>query len=188
MYNDYELLYLAGEQNEEAINILYKKYKGLVYSKALKYSDSQLLIDDYINEAKLAFYDAIQCYKDDTSFLTYLNKCLDNNLLNYRKTLNRNKNKMLNEAVSINDEKIEILIPEKDERYNPETILMNETSYHALKEKILDKLSWKEELIFILKEQDYTNKEISEITDNNLKTVYNIINRIKNKISNIMSN
>ena len=60
--------------------------------------------------------------------------------------------------------------------------------YLELKEKILSKLSWKEELIFTLKEQNYTNKEISEITDNSLRTVYNIINRIKNKVSNIVSN
>jgi len=187
MYNDYELLYLAQEHNEDAINILYVKYKKVIYSKVSKYNNSKLLFDDYINEAKLAFYDAIEYYKDDTSFLTYLNKCMDNKLLNCRKSLNRNKNKILNEAVSINDEKIEMIIPESDERYNPETMLMNETSYHELKEKILSKLTWQEELIFTLKEQDYTNKEISEITDNNLKTVYNIINRIKNKISNIMS-
>ena len=38
MYNDYELLYLAGENNEEAINILYEKYKGLIYNKAIKYT------------------------------------------------------------------------------------------------------------------------------------------------------
>lgn len=188
MYNDYELLYLAQEHNEEAINTLYKKYEKLLYIKAIKYNSSYSLLEDYLNEAKLSLYEAIENYKDNTAFVTYLNKCIDNSLLNYKKSLNRNKNKILNEASSINDEKIETTIQIRDEKYNPEKMFFSELNYQQLKEKILDKLTWKEELVFILKEQEYTNKEISEITDNNLKTVYNIINRIKNKVSNIVSN
>ena len=188
MYNDYELLYLAQEHNEEAINILYKKYEKLLHIKAIKYSSSYSSLEDYLNETKLSFYEAIENYKDDTSFITYLNKCLDNRLSNYRKSLNRNKYKILNDAISIDDEKIEEIITINNEKYNPETLFFNELSYRELKEKILNKLTWKEELVFTLKEQSYSNKEISEITDNNLKTVYNIINRIKNKVSNIVSN
>ncbi|MGM9881388.1 MAG: sigma-70 family RNA polymerase sigma factor [Bacilli bacterium] len=188
MYNDYELLYLAKENNEEAIDILYSKYQKLLYMKAFKYSSSDLTLEDYLNEAKLSLYEAIQNYKDSTSFSTYLNKCLDNALLNYRKSLSRNKNKLLNEAISINDEKNDMTVVFKDKKYNPEELLFMDYDYHTLRKKIIDKLTWKEELVFTLKEQNYTSREISEITDNNLKTVYNIIKRIQNKVSNIMSN
>jgi DNA-directed RNA polymerase specialized sigma24 family protein len=95
---------------------------------------------------------------------------------------------LLNEAISLEDEQIDLGLNVNDERYNPEILLFEENNYQELKNKILGMLSYKEELIFILKEQNYTNKEISEITDNSLRTVYNIINRIKNKISNIVSN
>ena len=107
---------------------------------------------------------------------------------NYKKTLSRNKYKILDEAISFDNEDISINNLVGDERYNPEKILYEESSYLSFKEKLLKKLTWKEELILNLKEQNYTNKEISEITDNNLRTVYNIINRIKNKVSNIVSN
>ena len=40
MYNDYELLYLAQENNEDAVNELRKKYNSLLYAKALSYSRS----------------------------------------------------------------------------------------------------------------------------------------------------
>ena len=40
MYNDYELLYLAKEDIETIINILYKKYKHILYHKAIKYSSN----------------------------------------------------------------------------------------------------------------------------------------------------
>ena len=72
--------------------------------------------------------------------------------------------------------------------YNPEINLFNEYDYFTLREKIINNLTWKEELIFVLKEQDYTIREISEITDNNLRTVYNIIKRIKDKTIKLMSN
>ena len=65
---------------------------------------------------------------------------------------------------------------------------MEEYNYSLLKSRIIDSLSWNEELVFVLKEQNYTTKEIAEITDKSLKSVYNIIGRIKRKIEIIMSN
>lgn len=188
MENDYELLYLAKEDTEMVVNILYKKYYKILYSKALKYSSPNQSIEDYLSEAKISLYKAVETYQDKCSFITYLNKCLDCNLSNYKKSLNRNKHKLLNEAVSIDDEKIDLKIQIDDERYNPEKLVLEELNYIELKEKILNKLTWKEELIFNLKEQNYTSKEIAEITDNNLRTVYNIISRIQNKVSKVMSN
>lgn len=186
MDNDYELLYLAKEDHENIVNILYKKYKKVLYSKALKYSSSKTTIEDYLNEAKLTLHEAVKNYQDDSPFITYLNTCLNNNLSNYKKSLKRNKHKILNEAVSIDNEELEKQFQLNDERYNPEKLLLEEQEYLELKEKILSTLTWKEELVFNLKEQNYTSKEISEITDNNLRTVYNIINRIQNKVSKIM--
>lgn len=186
MYNDYELLYLAKEDIDGIVEVLYKKYSNILYSKAIKYSSTN--VDEYLSEAKISLYEAVETYRDDYPFLTYLNICLDRRLLNYKKHLNRNKHKILNEALVINYEDTNTLISTQDERNNPEKILMEESSYIELREKILEKLTWKEELIFSLKEHNFTNKEISEITDNNLRTVYNMINRIKNKVSNLVSN
>lgn len=187
MDNDYELLYLAKEENEYAKEIIYQKYKGLMYSKAIQYSPSNHLIEDFVNESKLALYNAIENYQDKYSFNTYLGKCLDNSLLNYKKSILRNKNKLLNEAISIENIGLSVF-EEHDKKNNPEIKIFEEYEYKNLKNKILESLTWKEELVFTLIEQNYTNKEISEITDNSLRTVYNIINRIRKKVSNIVSN
>ena len=61
-------------------------------------------------------------------------------------------------------------------------------NYNKLKKTIISKLTWQEELVFKLKEQNYKPKEISEIIDNNQRTVYNIISRIRKKVSSIVSN
>lgn len=188
MKNDDELLSLAKDNNIEAINILYQKYYQLLYIKALKYSKkNQFDKKDFLNEAQTTLYKAIQSYHDNGSFITYLNVCLDNHLINYCKSLNTKHNKILNNALSLNDNQIY----QKEfynEKYNPEIILLEEWNYDNLKNKIVETLTWKEELVFTLKEQNFSIKEISEITDNNLKTVYNIIKRVKEKVIIIMSN
>lgn len=188
MDNDYELLYLLQENPDVILDILYKKYNSVLLSKIKKYNKWNLNRDDYLNVARLSLCEAAENYRDSNKFITYLNTCLSRSLSNYKKSINRNKYKLLNEAISIDDEEIDLGLNLNDERYNPEKMLFEETNYQELKDKILSKLSWKEELIFTLKEQNYTTKEISEITNNSLRTVYNITNRIKNKVSNIVSN
>lgn len=187
MESDYELLYLAREDIDVVVETLYKKYKGIIYSKVLKYCPSKLYIEEYLNEARLSLYDAVENYQDKYRFNTYLSNCIDNKLLNYRKTLERKKHKILTDAVSIDDKDVQLYMI-NDKKYSPEELVLEELEYIELKEKIISKLSWKEELIFVLKEQNYTNKEISEITDNSLRTVYNIIRRIQRKVLNIVSN
>lgn len=188
MYNDYELLYLAQENNEDAVNELRKKYNSLLHAKALSYNrSSHIDIKELLNEAELSFYKAVDSYIDKNTFNTYLNKVIDNNLTNYIAKHNNTKNKILNESVSYeyNNEKS---IGVGSNKYNPEISLFNEYNYFELRQRILNKLTWKEELIFVLKEQNYTAPEISKITDNSLRTVYNIIKRIQNKTIKLMSN
>lgn len=189
MDNDYELLYLAKEDNEEAIRVLFKRYFKLLYNKVKGYNKiTKIDLDELLNTSLFSFYTAIDNYRDDTKFATYLAKCVDNSLLNYYKSINRDKNKTLNEAISLEDIDIMSLNLYDNNRDNPETIFFDNLNYDELKEKIIDKLTWREELIFLLREQDFSPKEISEITDNNIKTVYNIIRRIQNKMTFIMSN
>ena len=188
MNNDYELLYMTGENKELVECLLYKKYKNLIYWKARKYSSSSIFFEDYLNEAMLAFYEAIDNYQDKYKFTTYLNSCIDRSLLNLRKSLNIKRNKILNESLSIDDVDITKTIIESEDKNNPEKLLIEQFNYNELKSKIINNLTWEEELVFLLKEQNYTNKEISEVTDNKLKTVYNIINRIQRKMSKVVSN
>ena len=129
MLDDYELLYLASENNEEAIKELLNKYYKNLYLKSLKYNPSKSNIDDFLNESTLALYDAIYNYKDNVKFITYLNACLENKLHNYKNILNRKKHSILNNAINIDD--IEQV---RDNTFNPEIILYNEECYIELSE------------------------------------------------------
>ena len=129
MYNDYELLYLAQENNEDAVNELRKKYNSLLYAKALSYSrSSHIDIKELLNETELAFYKAIDNYIDKNTFNTYLNKVIDNNLTNYIAKHNVTKNKILNESISYENNNERILELESN-KYNPEVNLFNDYEY-----------------------------------------------------------
>ena len=56
-YNDFELIYMAKEKNEEAINYLYKKYKPLLEKKAREYyfasKNKGMELSDYLQEAMI---------------------------------------------------------------------------------------------------------------------------------------
>ena len=167
MDNDYELLYLA-KDDDQVKDLIYQKYKNLIYYKARKYSqrnNTNNELEDYISEGTLALYETIDNYRDTTPYNIYLNRCLDNALKNAFRKNNTKKSRVLSELQVF-------------EEYN----------YNKLKKTIISKLTWQEELVFKLKEQNYKPKEISEIIDNNQRTVYNIINRIRKKVSSIVSN
>ena len=75
-----------------------------------------------------------------------------------------------------------------DNRENPDIVLINEEKYKILKKKILKCLNSTEELVFILKEQNFTPKEISRIIDIKIVDIYNIIKSIRTKAIKAMSN
>ncbi len=188
MLDDYELLYLANERNEEAITQLLNKYLGLVYYKALKYTPSQKDIDDFVNEGLLCLYEAIYNYSDtdNVRFIKYLSICLDRKMINYKKSFTRKKFCILNNSISLEEFSIELDNSLMDNKCNPDSILSHIEDYELLRKRILKKLNSNEELVFILKEQNFSVKEISKIIDIKLVEIYNIIKSIRTKIIKIM--
>lgn len=188
-YNDYELISLAHEQNEDAINIIYEKYKPIIVSKCntyIKYIKG-IELCDLIQECYIVLNTAINTFdqEKDNIFYTFINLCLDRYLISEYKKSNNTKNKLLNESLSLdsldNEDKNLIKII-KDDKYNPELELIQELNFMELYNKIIDKLTYLEELVFILKVQNFNYKEIASILDKDSKSIDNAIQRIKTKI------
>ena len=59
LYNDYELLYLASMNDEEAINLILKKYEKMIYKFNQKFDVNPNCYDDYFQEARLVILKAI---------------------------------------------------------------------------------------------------------------------------------
>ena len=184
-YNDYELVALAKENNEEAINIIYQKYQPLIYKKA-RYiyniiGSKGIELSDIIQEGMIGLEEAINRYneKDNTLFYTFA-------LIS---KVNRDKHKILNEAVSYDtndDEEISLLNYIYDKTDNPEYGLISEEEEEELYQKIKSQISDFESTVFDLKIQGFTYKEIASILDKDPKTIDNALSRLKTKIKNIL--
>jgi len=192
-YNDYELIDLAQEFNEDAIAIMYEKYRPIIYSKCNKYKSFIKGIEfcDLVQECYIVFDYVIKNFNQDkdNTFYTYLNVCLDRHLINqYRKSINM-KNRILNDSlsldVSFDDDENSMIDTVEDNYNNPELELDMFENYLELYNKIIDKLTSLEECVFILKIQNFDYKEIAAILDKDSKSIDNAIQRIKIKINNL---
>ncbi len=189
--NDNELVILAREKNEDAINILYDKYKPLINKKCSNYfkyvKDKGIEFSDLTQECLIGFEESIRNYNPDidTLFYTFACICMDRQIITLIKKINRDKNRFLNEAISIEsclEDNNNLLDKIEDNSHNPELDLIGDIEYQELYKKIIKILTNFEECVFNLKLQGFDYDEISNILDKETKSVYNAVGRIKDKI------
>ena len=195
--NDYELVSLAQEKNEEAINLLHKKYQPLIYKKCKKIytyvSKKGVELSDLIQECMIGFEEAIKNFNpnDNVTFYTFCNICMDRQLRSEITKLNREKHKILNEAIpieSINGEGEEINLADfliSDDK-NPEKDVVTHENIKELLDKIKETLTPFEECVFELRLQDFDYKEIANILEKTPKAIDNALQRIKAKLKKIL--
>lgn len=196
-YNDQQLLEFINENNEEALEIIYKKYKPLIYSLSKKFlpycQNAGLDINDLEQEGMLGLSNAIAHYKDtkDTSFYTFAKTCIERNLISLVVSTKRLKHKILNESVSfdfINREgnvtNLENIF--SDDTQNPELLVSNSEENRLLMNKIKLELTDLEIRVFELKYHNFNYREIANLLDKSPKTIDNALQRIKNKIRKIL--
>ncbi len=109
-YNDYEILYMIGENDDDTFNLLYKKYYPLILKYSKKYQRSfkkfGYELEDIMQIGYISLYKACRKYKyfSENMFYTFLIKLLDNDYnIEYNKC-NNNKNRILNDSVSYDKE------------------------------------------------------------------------------------
>lgn len=192
-YNDYELLSYISECNEDATDILLKKYEPLIVSIAKKLLKGMenfgLDINDLVQEGRLGLLNASETFTEskDTLFYTYAKTCIERKMYDLVKSTRRTKHKILNESIPIDvdDDKgeykeLDYLL--KDETENPEQLLLNEEGKKELQNIINSKLNDIEIQVLELKLKGFENKEISEILDCDYKKIDNTLQRIKQKL------
>lgn len=196
-WNDYELVSLAQEQNEDAINMLHEKYQPLIHKKSRKFfkylQNKGIELSDLIQECMIGFEEAIQKFNpyDEVSFYTFANVCMDRQLMSELTRQNRAKYKFLNEAIPLetideesdNGNLIDFI---QDNTNNPELGLLSNEEFKELYTQISKGLTALEECVFKLKLQGFGYKEIADILDKDEKSIDNAIQRIKMKIKTMM--
>jgi RNA polymerase sigma factor, sigma-70 family len=188
--NDYELVSYAYENNEDANNILIKKYEPLIHSTATRMlkSCSYMGLDksDLVQEGMIGLNHAINHFNEqrDIIFFTYAKTCIERRMISTIVAGKRLKHRFLNESLSLNSEDDDVSFDKilKDNSSNPESIIIDTEQTEELIEKIKKTLTEFEVQVFELMLSYFKYGEIAEILDKEKKQVDNAIQRIKNKV------
>lgn len=185
--NDYELIYQIRENDEIAYDTLFDKYSFIVnklaYEYYLKNRNVGIEMDDLCQEGFFAIAMALRDYNQDSSlFYTYVLLCIKREMERYIKYSKRNKQMILNNAISLNtpiDEEKELFLEDVVASSNnlEETVIFAD----FYKELLLYKhnLNFEESLVYELKINQFSNKEISELLDISYKKVDNYLRKIR---------
>lgn len=185
-YNDYELVYLSQEKNEDAYKILLNKYMPIIISKLKPYmSRSKVPYEDLLIEALVGFQNAIDSFKtqEKATFYTFLLICIERELEKKcgritQKKFNEYEEVLLSQKTQFQKELLEYI---KSSEKNPEEKIINEFEINQTLEHILEELSSYEVEVLSLRIEGLTYKEISLALDKTNKSVDGAIQRIKEK-------
>lgn len=194
--NDYELLYLISENNEDAKELFYSKYKPIIELKAkkfTKYVESKGYdYNDLIQEGMIGLSKAIKDFSDqkDVKFTTFANVCIERQMLTFMRNISAGRHKVLNESLSFdtttNSYGLPLIDLLDDKNVNPETTFIESEEKENLYNDIVSILNEKEIEVFDLRTKGFTYKEISGLLNITEKSVGKYIEKIKVKISKML--
>lgn len=196
---DNELIYMVQEENEEAKDYLYEKYRYIIDIIVKKYMPiANILGYEYkelLQDALLGLSYAISNYRDDkkTSFATFATLCIDRRLQYAIRSINNKKTRINNESLSLEYEYEEGKSPLKDiisddYEHDPLNMAINSEGYDWLIRSIKNKLSNFEYEVFQYMLDGLSYTDIAKKTNREAKNIDNTIQRVRKKIKDIINN
>lgn len=188
-----EIISLAKINDNEAIEILIKKYRNIIFTTMREYSLylKGMELDDFIQEGNLGILKAIKYFDENKNvkFSSFVRLCIKSELISFVKKYSSKKHEILTDIIYcrkftdkeeayglINDE---IYGSDKD---NPEKILFIKELFKEIKVFLEKELSMFEQKIFILLAKGYSYNEICILLKNKPKKIDNTIQRIRQKL------
>jgi len=169
-HNDFEVLYQIREGNEEALQLMFRKYKSLISKKIYKFNLAYEYEDIY-QEGLMILYKSILAYNEEFSktFPRYFEMNFERKLMTIV-----TKKRRRSEIFSSN----ELYIYEHNHNTTANSV------YFELYKKEIEKVLTKEEyLVYTLRElKNYSINYISSNTSLKTKQIYNILHRSRSKI------
>ena len=182
--NEYELVFLAQEGNEDAINLIYQKYKPIIIKKSTNSivfaTHHGIDINDIMQEGFIGLDEAIKNFSQDTdaTFYTFANLCIDRQIFNYLRKMTGSRDRVLNESITINDG----LESTVDDGNNLELNFVGHDNDIQLAREIRQFLTEFERKVFDLRIDGYSFEEIAKKLGKDIKSIYNTFHRIRLKI------
>ncbi len=189
--NEYELLYLARQNDEEAFKQLLELYTPMFYSlyKEVHRFGDTFTSEDALQAGSIALNHAIYCYREDKdmAFHNFVRMCAKREMQSWRKREMANTYFNNEPVLSLDYE----LRDSNGLKYLDATIVnsrKDDVSIVATSQCIIDSIfklypkDTAEGKILSLRLQGYSYREISRILNISTKRVDNIYNRLKKKL------
>lgn len=193
---DEELIEDFKNGNETVVDYILSKYKTLVNSVARRYYLIGAEQEDLAQEGMIGLYKACIGYKPtaNNSFKTFAYLCVQRQIQSAVKTANRQKNLILNNALSLNsqsglvirkgddlgDNETFLYLPSNE--LTPENKLIEKENYNETIKKIKTVLSGYEYEVLKQYLKGYKCEQIAQILQKDFKSVDNALSRIKTKL------
>lgn len=181
--SDEELIELAKLGEDKYLEILLERYKPLVLSLANRYFIRGQDRDDVIQEAMIALFKSIQAFdvEKQTSFAAFVKTTTQNHLIDSIRKSEAKNNRVLNDAVSIENMKFFIEDEQTEDFGIHEEELQDLLSNESFKSNFSD-LEWQ---VLNLRLFKLSYNDIAKELDVKEKVVDNALQRIKQKLKNI---
>lgn len=190
--NDYEVLYLIGENEEDAKRIVYEKYKPIILSLAYKYykilKHKGLELDDLIQEGYIGLNRAIERYSEqkDCLFYTFALLCIERQLQTVTRNASTLKQEILNHAISFDYEMpyTDMAISDvvEDEVMHDPIYQMIDLEYQTKLIEFQHNLPFVQARIFELRYNGFSYQEIGEFLELSKKSIDSHLVRIRKKL------
>ena len=187
--SDEQLVFMINEHNEDAKDILYERYKNLIYSELnnVKRSTYLLGIDpqDLNQEAMLGLANAISSFDNssEVKFSTYVTVCIRHRLYNYIRKFTTRKSIIQKFTLSIDSEDRENIMNLKAPTYSePLNKILISESLSEVQSKMNNELTEEEQLILDFSINGLKPEQIAKLINKNIKQVYNILYRARQKL------
>ena len=185
--NDYEVVYMVRENDEEAREIIFNKYIPIVRRIASDHlalaKMARIEYEDLVQEGLIALNEAINKYNERSGvlFYTFLCVCVERRILTYCRKMNSSKHYLLN--TSLDDEYI-YSVSDNDvfEAYFNEINL--ERKFVSFK-NLFDIV---ESNIFELRYDGFSYKEISKLLDIPVSTIDGKLCKIRRILKETLNN
>ena len=195
---DSQLVKMAQEGSETAEELLIEKYKDLVKSRSRQYFIVGADREDVVQEGMIGLFKAIRGYDpmQETSFKTFAEQCITNQILTAIKRANRMKHQPLNDSISISagslgaDREAEgedsgggLEAALRDAHGNePEEVMLVKEAVMFLRACDSQILSEFERQVLAEKLKGLGYLEIARVLDRSPKSIDNALQRIKKKV------
>lgn len=196
-YPDSELVNLVCEKSEEASDILYEKYKYIVDIVYNKYRRSCYLLkadkNELRQEALVGFSDALVSYNQDkgVNLPTFISLCVERKARNYIRKHETDKSRMEATAYSLDalygeDDYVPLREHLGSSLSDPQVTIEADENVKNLNKAIDEILSHQEKEVYELITKDFSYEDIAAILNRDTKSIYNTVQRIRNKIKSIL--